>query len=71
MREIIKYSVSAFSLTPENSDILDSTSFSCECCTCTPLGNCREASFCGMDICTGDCDLTGTLCGPDCGNVVI
>lgn len=63
---------SAFTLTPENFDILDSTSFSCECCTCTPEGNCREASFCGMTNCPNpmSCDLSGVLCGPECNESI-
>lgn len=38
------------------------------CYTCTfnsqgaPNG-CKSASFCGMTICEGDCDMTGDLCG--------
>ncbi|MEX0608970.1 MAG: hypothetical protein WD016_05035 [Balneolaceae bacterium] len=44
--------------TPEASSI--------SCFTCTPEGPCVQANYCGMSECTGDCDLTGTLCDNGC-----
>ncbi len=43
-----------------------------KCYTCTfgsggePNG-CKNAEYCGMEICEGSCEMDGQLCGPDCG----
>lgn len=60
---------SAFTLTPENLNYVESdTSLSCSCCTCKSSGNCLEATYCGMTNCDEQsCNLSGVLCGPDCG----
>jgi len=42
------------------------------CCTCTST-ECEDATFCGTKgPCTDAspiCEMTGGLCGPDCGNI--
>lgn len=43
------------------------------CCTCTFGGSgepngCKDAQYCGMSSCRGNCDMDGgELCGLDCG----
>lgn len=45
---------------------LEEAASSCHTCTFGSGGapnGCRSASFCGMEICEGSCELGGDLCG--------
>ncbi len=73
-----EYSFSIETIETSNSINIDDLYFEFEmtsddckngCCTCTmgPTGpdGCKDAAYCGMTECEGNCDLGGELCG-DC-----
>ncbi|MCG2588202.1 hypothetical protein [Rhodohalobacter sulfatireducens] len=63
---------SAFTLIPEANNANASTQSICWTCSLGPGGvptGCAIAEFCGMTTCNplGGCELSGVLCGSDCG----